>query len=72
VSAVSAGFAVLALFAIIYAAVKYAQPKTPPETLPPDSNDSSRLIEQLMALRDKGALTDEEFQRKKAEILSRI
>jgi len=39
---------------------------------PPASKGVASLIGELMSLRDKGALTEEEFQRKKAEILKRM
>ena len=36
------------------------------------ANDTPLLIKQLAELRDSGALTDEEFQAKKADLLKRI
>ena len=63
----------LLLFAIIYFAVKAAQTK--PKSFPPQprqTKGTAALIEELMTLRDKGVLTEAEFQGKKAEILSRM
>lgn len=48
---------------------------TPPVHIPADANpamDVPRLIEQLDELRKRGALTEAEFQEKKARLLSRI
>jgi hypothetical protein len=42
------------------------------EVEPSNSQDKSKLLKNLAELRDAGILTEEEFQRKKAEILSRI
>jgi len=56
----------------------------PPNSAPPnlsgspspstgkEENNVLAMIEQLSALRDKGVLTEEEFQKKKAELLARM
>ena len=38
----------------------------------PDTAETLKLLEQLSELRDKGILTDEEFETKKKDILSRL
>jgi hypothetical protein len=68
---VCAGLVALGLFVIVRAAIKSAQAQ-PPSQPAPLGDGSSALIEQLGALRDKGVLTEEEFQQKKADILSRM
>jgi hypothetical protein len=45
-------------------------PPSPPHNLP--TRDPFEQIEKLAQLRDTGALTEEEFQAKKTEILGRI
>ncbi len=52
----------------------YAPPVTLPGTGPskPSGEDIPSQIEKLAALRDSGILTEEEFQTKKAELLSRM
>ncbi len=53
----------------------YAPPVTLPGTGPssrPTPEDIPSQIEKLAALRDSGVLTEEEFQTKKAELLSRM
>ena len=76
VGGVCAGIAGLSLYIIIRNAVKSALPKPPrrfaTRPSPPEAKGPSALIEELVFMRDIGALTEEEFEQKKAEILSRM
>lgn len=47
-------------------------PNQAPQNVPADTQSILDLIEKLAQLRDAGALTDEEFNRKKSEMLSRL
>lgn len=64
---------VATLLVILYRRFVQHRPITGPAAqLPPKRTDAMAQLEQLGDLRDRGVITPEEFERKKAELLSRI
>ena len=69
---ICAGVVALCLYLLIREAVKSAHRQAPPLSAQDDAKRVAARIEQLAALHEKGALTDEECKTKKAELLSRM
>lgn len=58
------------IYKIFLAVLEQYKPQNVPDDIP--QNDTIDQIEKLAVLKDKGIITDEEFQSKKKELLSRI
>lgn len=54
------------------ATAQSSSPAVSPQPGSPTQEDVAALLEKLASLREKGILTEEEFQKKKAELLSRL